>query len=164
MNDEEETDLLDPFQLLGEFLREDGWEPQRVGDKPAYEFAYTAENGVMAVYAWIREGFEQLFIHVMLPFAAGEENRVAMGELLTRINHSLPIGNFEMNFDTGELRFKGSLDFRGTVLLPALIRNLLYQALETSNLYLPALRAVAEAGFPPVEALKALGDVRYTVE
>ncbi len=43
---------------------------------------------------------------------------------ITRINYGLMIGNFEMDFNDGEIRYKTSIDFEGTDLNEPLIDNL----------------------------------------
>ena len=41
-----------------------------------------------------------------IPLAADENSRLAVAEYLTRVNFNMRNGNFELNMDTGEIRFK----------------------------------------------------------
>ena len=41
-----------------------------------------------------------------IPLAADENSRLAVAEYLTRVNFNMRSGNFELNMDTGEIRFK----------------------------------------------------------
>ena len=41
-----------------------------------------------------------------IPLAADEGNRLAVAEYLTRVNFNMRNGNFELNMETGEIRFK----------------------------------------------------------
>ncbi|MDO5299554.1 MAG: YbjN domain-containing protein [Clostridia bacterium] len=41
-----------------------------------------------------------------LPLAADENSRLAVAEYLTRVNFNMRNGNFELNMDDGEIRFK----------------------------------------------------------
>ena len=41
-----------------------------------------------------------------IPLSADENSRLAVAEYLTRVNFNMRNGNFELNMDTGEIRFK----------------------------------------------------------
>ena len=41
-----------------------------------------------------------------IPLAADENTRLAVAEYLTRVNFNMRNGNFELNMETGEIRFK----------------------------------------------------------
>ncbi len=156
MNTDDSIDYTDPFQLLGVFLREDKWNPEKVADLPAYEFIYEGKNGKMPIYAWIREGKNQLFIHVDFVEVASAEKRQIMSEFFTRVNWGLESGNFELNMDTGAIRFKASLDFAGIILMPALIRNILYHAFNTSDAYLPGIKEIMQKEVSAKEAFEKM--------
>ena len=49
-----------------------------------------------------------------------------MAEFISRANFGLMIGNFELNFDDGEVRYKTSLDVEDTAINFNLIKNLVY--------------------------------------
>ena len=52
------------------------------------------------------------------------------------------IGNFELDFSDGEIRYKTSLDVEGDRLSNALIKQTVYLNVLTMDKYLPALVAV----------------------
>jgi hypothetical protein len=78
---------------------------------------------------------------------------MAVAEFITRANYGLRIGNFELDFDDGEVRYKSSLDFEGLALTPELIRNTIYPAVQTIDRYLPGLMSVFYASKSPAEAI-----------
>ena len=83
-----------------------------------------------------------------------------MATYLTLANYGLLVGNFEMNLDDGELRYKTSLDFEGLDELPLqLVRNLVAANVRTMERYLPGLAAVAE-GADPRAAVTAVESTR----
>lgn len=55
--------------------------------------------------------------------------REQVAEFIVRANYGLPIGNFEMDYDDGFVRFKNSLDFSEIKLNRNLIENLYASAL-----------------------------------
>jgi hypothetical protein len=91
------------------------------------------------------------------------DDKVAMAEFLTRANFGLAVGNFEMDWESGAIRCKTSLDIEGTQLNEALVEGLVNANLITSERYLPGMRAVAENGANPEEAINEIesmeGDV-----
>lgn len=83
-----------------------------------------------------------------------EGRRLAMAEFITRANFGVVIGNFEMDFADGELRFKTSIDSGGEVFAPELIQRLLDANLAHMNKYLPGIMGVAFGDLAPAEAVR----------
>lgn len=144
------------FVSLGEFLEVDDWHPQRLGEKTIYRMVFSGENGQVACFAQVRTDLEQFVFYVVAPVKAPEETRHAVAEYITRANYGLRIGNFEMDFRDGEVRYKSSLDFEDVALSPELIQHAIYPAVQTMDRYLPGLMQVIYAGTPPEEAIDTI--------
>lgn len=87
-------------------------------------------------------------VYGVLPARVPVERRPAVAELLTRINYGLILGNFELDLDDGEVRFKASIAGEAPArqqLIP-LVATVHAQV----DRWLPALAAVAN-GAPPAE-------------
>ncbi len=141
------------FDTLGAFLEEDEWYPSRTEGWYGYWVSYTGSNAEIRCFAQIRVEMEVLLIYAMSPMHAPEALRGAVAEFITRANYGLNIGNFEMSYETGRVRFKSSVDFEGADLTPSLIRNAIYPSVRTMNTYLPGLMKVMYAGASPAEAI-----------
>jgi hypothetical protein len=50
-----------------------------------------------------------------------------VAEFLTRANSGMVIGNFELDFADGEIRYKTSIDVEGDKLSYAIIKRLVYR-------------------------------------
>ncbi|MBN1260177.1 MAG: YbjN domain-containing protein [Anaerolineae bacterium] len=144
---------LEAFTTLGDYLEEDGWFPQRMGDRFIYRMGFNGKNGRVDCFAQIRIELEQFLFYVVASVKVPDAQRAAVAEFLTRANYGLRIGNFEMDFSDGDVRYKSSLDFEGTELLPTLIKNAIYPAVQTMDRYLPGLMAVIYAGKSPEETI-----------
>ncbi|HEU4322509.1 MAG TPA: YbjN domain-containing protein [Roseiflexaceae bacterium] len=144
---------LRAFDTLGKFLEDDGWYPQRAEGQYAYWVHYSGSNGDLRCYAQIRLELEQFVVYAMSPVKSPPELLPAVAEFLTRANYGLGIGNFELRYSDGRIRFKSSLDFEGDELSPNLIRNTIYPAVRISNTYLPGLMKVIYGGGSPEEAI-----------
>lgn len=147
------------FGTLGEFLESDGWHPRRLDGRTVYQMGFSGENGQTVCYAQVLEDLSQFLFYVVASTKVGEEFRPAVAELITRANYGLRIGNFEMDFSDGELRYKSSLDFEGGALSPDLIRNAIYPAVQTMDRYLPGIMAVVYGGKSPEEAITEIEEM-----
>lgn len=148
--------LVRAFMTLGEFLEADGWHPQRMGDKTIYRTGFSGENRQVVCFAQVRSDLEQFMVYAMAPVKATGETRQAAAEYIPRANYGLRIGNSEMDFHDGEVRYRSSMGFEGVGLSPKLIQHVIYPALQTMDRYLPGLMRVIYGRASPEEAI---GDI-----
>jgi hypothetical protein len=144
------------FERLGELLEHDGWYPRKLGDKSVYRVQYAGKSGSFPCYLQVRLELEQLLVYAVCPVRVPEPARPSVAEFITRANYGLRIGNFELDYDDGEVRYKTSLDFEGESLTFNLVRGLLYPAVHTLDLYLPGVLAVSHGEKTPLEAIVAI--------
>ena len=144
------------FYTLEEFLIQDEWHPQRLDDKFIYRVGFSGANGQLACFAQVRVDLEQFLFFAMVPVKASVEKRLAVTEFITRANYGLRIGNFEMDFRDGEIRYKSSLDFEGQELTHQWIKNAIYPAVRTCDKYLPGLMQIIYSDVSPQEAIAAI--------
>ena len=147
---------LAAFETLGEFLRQDGWHPQRSEGRTVYRTFFSGQNGEFRCFAQIVTHLEQLLFYAVAAIHVPDELRPAVAEFITRANFGLRIGNFELDYHDGEVRYKTSLDFEGERLTPALIRNAIYPAVTTMDRYFPGLMKVVYGGRTPYEAIEEI--------
>jgi hypothetical protein len=150
---EQNENGLQAFDGLGRFLEEDGWYPQRLDDRFIYRMGFSGKNGQTVCFAQVRVDLEQFLFYVIAPVKAPEDVRPAVVEFITRANYGLRIGNFEFDYDDGEVRYKSSLDFEGLPLSDALIKHAIYPAVQTMDRYLPGLMEVIYSDKPPIDAI-----------
>jgi hypothetical protein len=79
----------------------------------------------------------------------------AIAEFLTRANYGMTIGNFELDYTDGEIRYKTSIDVTNDQLSPALIQTLVYINVAMMDEYLPGIQAVID-GATPIAAIQAI--------
>lgn len=151
--DQQNENGLRAFATLGQFLQEDEWYPQQIEDKHVYRMGFSGKNGQTTCFAQIRADLEQFMFYVVAPVKVPENLRLSVAEFTTRANYGMRIGNFEMDFKDGEIRYKSSLDFEGATLTPALIRNAIYPAVQTMDRYLPGLMSVVYGGNSAADAI-----------
>jgi hypothetical protein len=147
---------LQAFTTLGEFLEQDGWYPQAVGGKHMYRMFFSGKNGDLRCFAQIMVNLEQFMFYTVATVRVPEDDRPAVSEFITRANYGMRIGNFEMDYSDGEVRYKTSLDFEGELLTPNLIRHAIYPSVLTMDRYLPGLLKVVYGGRTPFEAIEEI--------
>ncbi len=144
---------LRAVETVEQFLKDDEWHPQRLDDSTTYRVLFGGKFGEFRCYAQVHVDLEQFIFYAVAPVKVPEEQRGAVAEFITRANYGMRIGNFEMDYTDGEVRYKSSLDFEGATLTFNLIRNAIYPAVMTLDRYLPGLMAVTFGGKPPVQAI-----------
>jgi hypothetical protein len=155
-DDDEKSNGQRAYEFLGEFLRADGWYPQSVPESHAYRMAYSGGHAELRCVARVNIEAEQFFFYAIATIKVPEGARPAVAEFLTRANYGLRIGNFEMDFSDGEVRYKSSLDFEGDSLSGNLIRNAIYPAVNNLDEYMPGLLKVAFGSTTPQEAIQEI--------
>lgn len=81
----------------------------------------------------------RLLVYSLYPESVPENLRPRISELICRINYGLIMGNFEMDWDDGELRYKTSMDIEGIELGSTILRNLIYGNFHSFDLYFKAI-------------------------
>jgi hypothetical protein len=72
---------------------------------------------------------------------------------LTRANSGMIIGNFELDFADGEIRYKTSIDVKGDFLSFELIKQLVYANVMMMDEYLPGIMSVIDSDVEPKDAI-----------
>ena len=143
------------FQAVLNFFQEDDWSFTKIRGQTTLRLAFQGKHGRWTCYAKAKEEQQQFVFYSLCPIATPEDKRQAIAEFLTRANYGMTIGNFEIDLDDGEIRYKTSIDVKGDRLTPALIKQLVYTNVLTMDQYLPGIQAVL-AETIPAEAIAAI--------
>ena len=135
------------------FLEENEWAYVREGEDPVLQAAFRGDNGEWPCYAFVDEELERFVFYSVCPVHAPEDKRAAMAEFATRVNYGLSIGNFEMDFDDGEIRFRTSIDVEGDRLSTALVEQMVMANVAVMDIYLPAIMKVIYSDMSPDHAI-----------
>lgn len=147
---DEPTALAD---VVAGYLEEDGWPLSEMDESGGFYSRYQGSSGEWTCYARTREEQEQFIFYSIAPVKTPEDRLNVMAEFLTRANYGLPVGNFEMDWESGEIRCKTSIDVEGAELTNELVRNVVEANLALMERYLPGIEAVL-AGEAVVKALQ----------
>lgn len=135
------------------FFQEDQWNYQIVPNKSTARAGYRGERGTWVCHAKVDQENKRFLFYSLMGLNIPSEYRLAVAEYLTRVNQLLPVGNFEMNFDNGEIRFKTSLETPENDLSVAMVRAMAYSNVHSMDHYFPGVLSVVHGGLSPEAAL-----------
>lgn len=146
------------FNALIEFFEADDWKFSWMEGLPILRMGFTGKNARWTCYAQAREEQQQFVFYSVSPINVPEAKRSAIAEFIARANYGMIIGNFELDFRDGEIRYKTSIDVEGTTLNHFLIKPMVYTNIMIMDRYLPGMMRVIYGDVPPDEAVAAIED------
>jgi len=147
------------FQEVVNFFTEDDWHYAKIKGEPVLRMAFHGEHGQWNCYAKVRVEQAQFIFYSVCPVNAPEDKRMAITEFLTRANCGMIIGNFELDFADGEIRYKTSIDVKGDLLSFELIKQLVYANVMMMDEYLPGMMSVIYSDVSPKEAIAQIESI-----
>jgi hypothetical protein len=144
------------YETMIHFFTEDDWSFTKIQGEPLLRLGFQGDNGTWNCYAKAREAEQQFVFYSIYPAAIPAEKRSPISEFLTRANYGMTIGNFELDLNDGEIRYKTSIDVEGDRLSHALIKRLVYTNVAMMDEYLPGIKAVIETDITPEAAIRAI--------
>lgn len=148
------------LEKLTEFFNDEEWEVQVLDARNLLRMGFSGENGHWPCYAQVREAQQQIVIYSICPLRVPAAMRPTVAEFLTRANYGLVIGNFEMDFEDGEVRYKTSLDVEDCELTTELLRHIVYANVTSMDRYLPGMITVLAGGQSPAEAVNTIDEAK----
>jgi len=146
----------DIFEVMVKFFQKEDWQFQQIPGESTLRLAFQGKNGRWDCYAKVREQQQQFAFYSICPNNAPENKRLAVAEFITRANYGMVIGNFELDFTDGEIRYKSSIDVEGDRLSFALIKRLVYANVTMMDEYLPGIMAIIYGEMNVGEAIAQL--------
>lgn len=141
------------FEAMVDFFKSDDWPVIQLEDRPILSMNFDGKNARWTCFAQAREEQQQFVFYSVCPVKAPAEKRAALAEFITRANYGLISGNFELDFEDGEIRYKTSFDAEGLTLSPALFKNLVYANLSMMDRYLPGIMSILYSEVSPREMI-----------
>lgn len=135
------------------FFEADEWPFERIEELPMVRSRYAGRNGNYDCWFQARPAEQQMMFYGRAPINAGPDKRGALSEFFTRANYGMVIGNFELDMNDGEMRYKVSVDVEGIELTNTFLKNISYTAVVTLDRYLPGIMKVLYSDIAPADAV-----------
>ncbi|OKH39806.1 hypothetical protein NIES2119_05675 [[Phormidium ambiguum] IAM M-71] len=140
-------------EVIREFFDEDDWNYVQLEDGNTLQMSYQGDNGRWTCYASPADESQRFMFYSVAPLDTPPNKISTMVEFLTKANYGLMIGNFEIDFNDGEIRYKTSIDVENNQLTTNLVKNLVYVNVETMDNYLPGIVGILNNQLSPDEAI-----------
>lgn len=149
--------ILDGVQrFLKQHFEATGLEPL---DEESLAFHLSVDDGrEWGCMALAEEDAEQLMFYSVLPEQAVPERLDEVMRFVTMANYGLPVGNFELDLDDGEVRFKTAVDLENLELTEQICRNVVDLNIMLMGLYHDGAMAVIQGKSTAAEAIAAIED------
>lgn len=141
------------WHALVRFLANDDWGFQQLEGKTILFMGFKGENGSWRCCAQAKEEQERFIFCSVTESNVPPGKRQTMAEFITRANYGMIIGNFEMDFSDGEIRYKTNIDVEGGELAFLMVKSLIYANVLMMNKYLPGIMSAIYAGTDPAEVI-----------
>ena len=141
------------YEAIVSFFKEDDWNFYEMDDAPVLTMTFSGKNGRWTCYAQAREAQEQFVFYSVCPINAPKEKLAEVVEFITRANYGMIIGNFELDYNDGEIRYKTSIDVEGTDFPPVLVKQVVYANVVVLDRYLSGLMRVIYGDAPPADEI-----------
>jgi hypothetical protein len=144
------------MDVILQFFQEDQWNYQKLDNKPVIRAGYRGEHGTWVCYAQVDEALHRFSFHSLMGLNIAPQYRVPVVEYLTRVNYLLAVGSFDMDLDTGNVRFRTSIELYSCALSVEQVRSLAYTTVRTMDHFFPGVMAVVHGGLLPEMALERI--------
>jgi len=141
------------YDTIKAYFDEDDWTYTELDERPVLRMACRSDNGSWVCFAQAREEMNQFVFYSVLEQNVPEDRRLAVAEFLTRANYNMIIGNFELDFSDGEVRYKSAVDVEDVGITTNTVRNVVRPNLMTFDRYLRGVISVAFGNVDPLAAI-----------
>ena len=144
------------YQEMVNFFKKEDWFFVPIEQQPVLQMAFQGDSGKWTCYARARDEQQQFIFYSVCSANAPENKRPALAELIARVNYGMILGNFELDFTDGEIRYKTSIDVGKDKLTYELIRQVVYSNVMMMDKYQPGIMSVIYSDVSPEEAIKQI--------
>jgi hypothetical protein len=147
-----ETSLLG---IITAYLDQEEWDYVALPDKPGVAFRFAGTNLEWDCFVVADEATGMVLMYSVSPKRVPAERRAAAAEYITRANWAIPSGNFEMDYEDGDVRFKTGIDVDEAALTANLFDHIAEANIVAMNTYIGGLLAVIEGTEPKLALAQA---------
>jgi hypothetical protein len=144
------------LEVAVEFFETTGWRAEQHPDEPMLRATFEGEHGAFPCYVIAYEDLDRLAFYAVVPGLVPPDHRDDVALLLSRLNYGLVVGNFELDHDSGEVRFRAGVDVEGGALTVGMVKSMAAAACLSVDFYRGAVESVAAGAITPTDAYDAL--------
>jgi hypothetical protein len=150
---ESESASTRAFEAVVRYFEQDGWKFTCHDDRQLLTMGLVGKNGRYQCLVRVRNEHPVVSVLSIAGLRVPEDKLASMAEFLTRANYGLCLGNFEMDYSDGEVRYKTSLNIRDGELTTEMIKVLVHVNFGTMDRYFPGMMVVLSGSGSPESAV-----------
>lgn len=127
------------INIIKDFLNSQDWQFTQVEGKNILLFGIGGKNGNFQCIADLIEDEKSFIFFSVFGANTPEIKRLDMLKLLNNLNYKLILGNFEMDLQNGDIRFKTSISFNHFELNQNFVEELILSNIVTMDNSLPSI-------------------------
>ena len=135
-----------------EYFHSDDWKYEELSEG-VYRSGIRTNEGTYRIIHHAKDEDQRLIVMVFVESCVAERSRQSALEYLMRATYNMVLGNFEMDMDDGEVRFRISADFNHGGLSAEAIAHMTYVAIAMMDRHYLGLMGVCFGGKTPEEAI-----------
>ncbi len=139
-------------EVITQYCEEYGITHLRVNEL-AIQAGFRMRNFIYQLRARAKDGHRQAQFIAEFPAVIQPEQYPVMAEFLCRANSGLMLGNFELDYETGEVSYKTSVDVEGGELTTRMVKTQVEVNLSTMDKYAKGLIGILYQGRTPMQAI-----------
>lgn len=147
------------LEKVVKYLEKEDWKfnVSTGSDRSLVHMGVAGRNGNFNVVISVNDEDKLVLLYVISPIKVPEGiKRINVADFITRANFGLVIGNFEMDFADGDLRYKSSVQFKDGVLSNQMIEDLIGKSVCTMDHYFAGLMKVIYSDTSASEAISEI--------
>jgi hypothetical protein len=141
------------FKTLCDFLEQDEWTFDIIRENEALALGVSLENGEYKCYSVVDHELELIRFYAIAPVKVPKDKLGVVAEFIARANYGMLFGNFELDYEDGEVRFKTASCQEGMKLSHGAAKNLVYLNCSMLDDYFPGLMEVVYGNVSPEAAI-----------
>lgn len=122
------------------------------GDTQTINYGMKCDVGNCNYVIRVNESDHSIVVVLQAPAHVPEDKRMIASKYLTIVNFGMKLGNFEMDFRDGEVRFKNSCNMTDGRLTKSMVQHLVVIPMMMMDRFFPGLMLVIYGGKDPQEA------------
>jgi hypothetical protein len=125
-------------------------------EKSVITSGFSGKHGEYRVLCRTIEDKDLLTCYTYYPCHVQEEKRDRAAEFLTRANYGMRLGNFEMDFSDGEVRYKTCIDVEDIEINLTFVKNFILPNIITADRYFPGMMKLLYGGVTAEQAINEI--------
>lgn len=144
------------YNTIIEFLKKEKWQYSEIAEKDAIFFGVSGKHGNFQCIANINNEESKFTFYSICGSNAPAEKRKNVLEFINDLNNNLDVGNFQIDLEDGEVRFKTGIFFHSLDINVQLIENIILPNLIGIDTALPGIVGLMFGDLTVPQALDAV--------